>query len=166
MNLLVLIIIIIVVRSIILNKDNNGSQGVKGVRFVKIIQQKNYQYLSLAEVQVFDMSNTNVALNKKPKQSSIDFGGSAKRAVDGNTDGKYSKNSVTHTNRRKNSPEYWEVNLNKDFEISKVVIYNRTDCCSSRILNSKVQLLDKNKIILKELTINKDEKFITKNFLE
>jgi hypothetical protein len=75
----------------------------------------------------------NLALRKPARQSSTGYGGNAARAVDGNREGNYNANSVSHTN---NSPqEWWEVDLGNQQQISKIRIWNRTDCCSERLAN-------------------------------
>jgi hypothetical protein len=69
-------------------------------------------------------------------QSSTAFGGSSSRAVDGNRDGTFSNNSVTHTN---NSQAWWRVDLGATKKITWIDIYNRTDCCSDRLANFVVE---------------------------
>src|SRR3954452_15332870 len=51
----------------------------------------------------------NYALGKPATQSSTGWGGAASRAVDGNTDGNFFDNSVTHTLLEANA--WWEVDL-------------------------------------------------------
>ena len=106
-------------------------------------------YLSLAEVQVYDrLTNQNIAFRKPTKQSSTGWGGLSNRAVDGNTNGNYWSNSVTHTNNRN---PWWEVDLKKDYDISKIVVYNRSDCCQIRLNNAKIHLLKKDGSLFKEI---------------
>ena len=76
-------------------------------------------------------TKTNVALNQPTTQSSTGWGGVSKRAVDGNTSGNYWHYSVTHTNYEQNPS--WKVTLDRVYDIAEVVVYNRSDCCSSRI---------------------------------
>ncbi|NNE66638.1 MAG: hypothetical protein HKN33_08725, partial [Pyrinomonadaceae bacterium] len=90
----------------------------------------------------FAQEQQNLALNKAATQSS-DFGGDlgyASAAIDGFTDGNFSVGSVTHTaegpNKGTRDP-WWEVDLGSVFEISKVKIYNRTDCCGERLSQFK-----------------------------
>ncbi|HVE40795.1 MAG TPA: DUF1549 domain-containing protein, partial [Planctomycetota bacterium] len=94
------------------------------VRIVRVELPGKQRYLHLAEVQVFSRGE-NVALKGTAKQSSTDFGGDAKRAIDGNTNGDYNANSVCHTGLEDNP--WWEVNLGKEFPVDKVVLWNRTD---------------------------------------
>lgn len=133
-------------------------EGVEGVskeidisrsgRFVRI-QLAGADYLSLAEVEVFGSSssrhssrkkNTNLALGKIANQSSIGYNGDPRRAVDGNTDGNFNSNSVTHTN---NAPQqWWQVDLGRSQKIDRIRIWNRTDCCGQRLSNFYVLVSD------------------------
>ncbi len=79
-----------------------------------------------------------VAKGKPTTQSSNynSVNGLAMKAVDGNTSGKWSDQSVTHT--KKESNPYWEVDLKSSYSISRITIWNRTDCCSDRLNNLQV----------------------------
>ncbi len=74
---------------------------------------------------------TNLAQGKTATESSVAFGATADRAVDGNTDGSWSNNSVTHTNFDANA--WWNVDLGASGTINTISIWNRMDCCSSRL---------------------------------
>jgi hypothetical protein len=88
--------------------------------------------LSLAEVQVLGIDGvTNLALKKPARQSSTTWGGTADRANDGNTDGNYGGGSVSHTGVE--NPPWWEVDLGEEVPVSKITVWNRTDCCSHRL---------------------------------
>jgi len=76
---------------------------------------------------------TNVAQGKTSKQSSTSNGGVAGRAVDGNTNGTYSANSVTHTGSNANA--WWQVDLGSSYNLNNIVLWNRTDCCANRLAN-------------------------------
>lgn len=83
---------------------------------------------------------TDMALGRPALQSSTASDGAAARAVDGNRDGNYGAGSVTHT-----ADEYqpwWQVDLQASRTINKVVISNRTDCCSERLNNFQVLVSD------------------------
>ncbi len=73
----------------------------------------------------------NVALSGTASQSSTGFGGSASRAIDGNTDGNYANNSVTH-NQPPEDGAWWEVDLGAMTPIGRICIWWRTDCCFDR----------------------------------
>ena len=87
---------------------------------------------------------TNIAQDGVASQSSTAFSGAAARAIDGNTDGTYRNRSVTHT--ASNSIQaWWEVALTEVSTIDEIVVFNRTDdCCTSRLSNYTVSILDAN----------------------
>lgn len=102
----------------------DNSKPVSG-RYVRVELPGKTKILSLAEVQVFHGSE-NVARHGKAKQSSTDFNGPARLAIDGNTDGDFRKaKSTTHT--KESDDPWWEVDLGKAQELDKIVIWNRTD---------------------------------------
>ena len=80
----------------------------------------------------------NLALRKPATQSSTTNNGDAARAVDGNTDGSWSRNSVTHTDS--NAQAWWQVDLGGARAIKQVVVYNRTDCCDDRLSNFEIKV--------------------------
>jgi len=83
---------------------------------------------------VSDISAQNLALGKPTKQSSTAFGGDSGRAVDGNKDGNYFNNSMTHT--ADESSAWWEVDLGAVYDLDRIVVWNRTDdCCWERLQN-------------------------------
>lgn len=74
---------------------------------------------------VRDWSNLAVLRGAHATQSSTDFGGEASRAVDNNTSGLYSDDSITHT-ADEHQP-WWQVDLGVTQPISKLRIWNRSD---------------------------------------
>ena len=84
--------------------------------------------------------NENIALGKSTSQSSTSFGAEASRAVDGNTNGEFSQNSVTHT--ANSIQPFWQVDLGAIHDIDEIVLFNRTNCCSERLNNFTVSVLD------------------------
>lgn len=107
-------------------------------RFVRV-ELPGEKYLSLAEVQVFSGAD-NIAPKGIASQISVDFGGEAKRAIDGNTDGNYAANSTTHTGGGKDP--WWEVDLQSEQPIDKIAIWNRADGVGERLANSRVLILN------------------------
>lgn len=85
----------------------------------------------------------NLAYGKETSQLSTAASGDSSRAVDGNTSGVWSENSVTHT-----EDEYrpwWQVRLGQEYAIGDITIWNRTDsCCASRLQNIDVFIYDDN----------------------
>lgn len=85
-------------------------------------------------------SLANFALGKSTSQSSTFYSGLSSRAVDGNTSGAWTDNSVTHTEEDLNAS--WEVDLGSDYRIQYINIHNRTDCCSSRLSDFTVSVIN------------------------
>ena len=90
----------------------------------------------------------NVALNKPTKQSST-YGHTRHSphsglVVDGNTDGMFWRRSVSHTNRDSNP--WWEVDLQRDYTIKEIVVYNRRDCCEGRLQGFKIYLYNDDQV--------------------
>ena len=85
-------------------------------------------------------AQVNVAVNKRASQSSLytSNAGSPSNAVDGKTDGRWQSGSVTHTNGQGENNPWWTVDLGEVYEISKIRIWNRTDCCAERLDNFKI----------------------------
>lgn len=114
------------------------AKDVPKARFVRVEIPGNEKILSLAEVQVFDGTN-NIAPGKKASQSSLGFEGVPERAVDGNTDGDYTKNSTTHTDTETNP--WWELDLGAEGSIDAIVIWNRAEV-PERLSDFKVTVLN------------------------
>jgi len=95
--------------------------------------------ITIPELDGLFSGKLNVAKGKKATQSSESHGGKAYRAVDGNTSGIWSKNSVTHTSSQ--CDQWWEVDLNGVYDVEYIAIYNRLDCCQERLTNFIVELL-------------------------
>jgi hypothetical protein len=102
------------------------------------VQLSGTNNLSLAEVQVFGTGGapppTNLAQGKAATQSSTLPGyatSGAASAVDGSTDGNFTDGSVTATTLDPNP--WWQVDLGASTAVGSVVVWNRTDCCTSRL---------------------------------
>jgi hypothetical protein len=138
------------VRASISPADLDGKP-MKG-NFIRVSLPGPNRILSLAEVQAFS-GNENVARQGRATQSSIDYQGSAEKAIDGYTEGDFYKAlSVTHT-RVENDP-WWEVRLKEPKPIDKIVVWNRTDGgLQGRLAGARVQLLDESRHVVWEETI-------------
>ncbi|WP_051259426.1 alpha-L-fucosidase [Schaalia suimastitidis] len=76
--------------------------------------------------------SANLAFEKNARQSTTSWGGLPARAVDGNTDGVWDNNSVTHT-REYGDEQWWEVDLDADYKVTTVNVWNRAraDMCGA-----------------------------------
>lgn len=83
----------------------------------------------------------NLAKGKPATQSSIAWDGVPERAVDGNRNGAFSGNSVTHT-AEPSKEAWWQVDVGELAALDRVEIYNRTDCCGERLSNYWVMTSD------------------------
>ena len=114
-------------------------------RYVRI-QLSGANFLSLAEVQVLATGapvTNNISLGRPASQSSSltnSATGAASLAVDGNTDGNFFNGSVTATNI--DPAPWWQVDLGSSATVNSVVIFNRTDCCGSRLNDYWIFLSD------------------------
>ena len=142
-------------------------------------------YLNIAEVEVYDKNDINVSKGKKAYQVSTAPANffwnpantcrEASCAVDGETNGDWfstgdtvQTNSITHTylkpTKNENSWDllgdkdtiWWEVDLESDFELSLIKIYNRTDLASDRMKNARVIILDSAKNIINSYFLEDD----------
>lgn len=59
----------------------------------------------------------------------------ASKAIDGNTSGD-GQVTVTHTLESTNN--WWRIDLGAEYDLSRIDIYNRTNCCSDRLAGTKV----------------------------
>ncbi|MCB9952872.1 MAG: DUF1553 domain-containing protein [Planctomycetaceae bacterium] len=135
------------VKATIVPQGNSRPSG----RYVRVAMPGQKQFLSLAEVQVFS-GNENVALKGEATQSSTDYDGPAKFAIDGNTDGEFTKKSTTHT-AQDDSP-WWEVDLKASAAVDRIAVWNRTDGnVGNRLNNYTVQLLDENRNVVWSQTV-------------
>ena len=83
----------------------------------------------------------NLGLSGSASQSTTCYGGAANRAIDGNINGNFYQNSVTHTCNEENP--WWSVDLgDNEFIINRVFVFNRNECCMERLENSNVEILD------------------------
>ncbi|XP_078693730.1 uncharacterized protein LOC144923229 isoform X2 [Branchiostoma floridae x Branchiostoma belcheri] len=91
----------------------------------------------------------NVAQGKRAYQTSIMeiWHGDASRAVDRNTDANYHAGSCTHTvsGQGETDPSWW-VDLRQSYMVSRVVIFNRMDCCSERLNPFNIHIGDSDQV--------------------
>ncbi len=91
-------------------------------------------------VEVTPTETANLALNGVATQSSVDYDGEPSRAIDGNTDGNYSNNSVTHTLDEENP--WWQVDLLSEYNIGNINVFNRAGktAVKQRLSNFSVKI--------------------------
>jgi hypothetical protein len=116
------------------------------------ISLKGKVVLNLAEVQVFSAA-ANIAFQGEASQSSEEYGGKAERAIDGNTDGVFDNNSVSHTNGGPENP-VWKLKFPRDVTLNTIVVWNRTDeKWQDRLKDFTVSVRDEKDKVLWEKTV-------------
>jgi lysophospholipase L1-like esterase len=76
----------------------------------------------------------NLSTGKPVMQSSTAFSRGPGLAIDNNTDGIYSNGSIAMTQNELNA--YWQIDLQNNYTIHKIEIWNRTDACCINKLNN------------------------------
>lgn len=143
---------------------NDGSLYAKAVearytgsyRFVRITAScNNDNWLQISELQVFDENGNNVAKGKKvsARDSWPDSRARPDNAVSGNANIKPHP-MIYHSGSPCNS--WWMVDLGQDVNITKIVYYNRQDCCQGRINGALLDGLGVNGEILYRAVMNAD----------
>ncbi|GFH61904.1 hypothetical protein CTEN210_18380 [Chaetoceros tenuissimus] len=70
----------------------------------------------------------------------------ASLAIDGNTNRFWSGWSVTHTSTE--TDPWWKVQLQREFSISDIIVYNRSDdCCIDRLNNFRLTVMYNNAVV-------------------
>ncbi|KAI0225580.1 Fucolectin [Lamellibrachia satsuma] len=107
----------------------------------------------------------NLAKGRPAKQSTtLGTHYSAGKAVDGNRNSNMTKRSCTHTKSEAGS--WWQVDLDGTYQIRKVVITNRGDCCENRLKSFVIEVQQHENLVhicaSSEAALKKGE---TKSFL-
>ena len=112
-------------------------------------------HLHFAELEAYNNSNVNVALNKTSSASSEAYGGTKELANDGNTNGIYTNGSIWHSANDSNG-SWWEVDLGSEEVITTVKIYNRTDSdYYKKMLDGvEIKLLEGDRTVNQTFTFN------------
>lgn len=139
-------------------------QGIK-IRYVRL-ENESAVYWSIAEVEIYDLGGNNIAAGKPVSQGDETvLGGVPERALDGkkNADGTHAKQGITYTYSQ-GASHFWEIDLKKDSDISKIILYNRTDQVTvtsgkygnksnNRFKNTKVLLLTAQRELVKTFIV-------------
>uniref|UniRef100_F6U3M8 II-FBPL precursor n=1 Tax=Xenopus tropicalis TaxID=8364 RepID=F6U3M8_XENTR len=117
-------------------------EGLEG-RYVSVVIPGREENLSLCEVEVYGQEakavEVNLARLGDVKQSSTyrpEY--NAATAVDGNKNSNMMLGSCSHTNS--DNPAWWQLDLKKRYQVEKVVIVNRGDCCGERLRGAEVRV--------------------------
>jgi hypothetical protein len=122
-------------------------------RYIKL-QYNRVDYMNLAEIRVFSKKGgPNIITRNTPVTKSSGFQGDAfpaRNFVDGDTGQTYNFACTSG-----GDVPWIQVDLGSMIDIYKVVIFNRADCCQSRILGAVLQILnDENDMIYASNNVN------------
>uniref|UniRef100_A0A8C5QWI9 Fucolectin tachylectin-4 pentraxin-1 domain-containing protein n=1 Tax=Leptobrachium leishanense TaxID=445787 RepID=A0A8C5QWI9_9ANUR len=100
------------------------------------------EYLTLCEVKVygnFFYAGVNLALRGTSSQSSTyNELGAAENAIDGSSSANYMSKHCSHT--AQDAPPWWRLDLTKVYNVQRVKVTNREDCCSERINGAEIRI--------------------------
>jgi lysophospholipase L1-like esterase len=106
----------------------------KTVKSVKLPDVGSEVGVGVQALHIFSVAlagSPNLAQHKNTSTSSEGFGAASARVVDGDTNGVFNNNSVSHTNEDQFA--WWQVDLGAVAPISTINVWNRTDCCTTRL---------------------------------
>lgn len=119
------------------NSQNSIGCAYNRAQWIKI-QLLRTATLTLCEVEIYgsirlpDKEAVYLLSSGRPaKQSSTSGIGGASKAVDSEKDGDFSLGSCTKTTNSRNP--WWQIDLLDVFSIHHVLVWNRVDCCASRL---------------------------------
>lgn len=87
---------------------------------------------------VANVALTGTASQVSELQIGIDLG--ASKANDGNNNGDFGAFTLTHTDFA--AQAWWEIDLGARYELSRIELFNRTDCCAESLQNFHVLVSD------------------------
>ena len=104
-------------------------------RYVKLLGARQ-DCMNIAEVVVYDVNGKNVSQGRPVAMSSGYQGNMfpGSNLVDGNM------NNFAHSSCY--DVPWMQIDLGQNVDISKVRVYNRTDCCQARLVGTVVQIID------------------------
>jgi hypothetical protein len=117
--------------------DNASSSCIQYVRL-----EHSNQYIHVQQVEVYDTDGNNWALVKSGAKATASSGSQADPniAIDGNTDAKQGWPNSCCTNG--GPSDWWEVDLGREIQMDRVVVYNRPDTAGDRLKNCRLKLLN------------------------
>ncbi len=121
----------------------NSTTGTGKYRYVKIENPREWEYLTVQELEVYDGTGKNVAMSGNITTSSVFEGTTQNTAIDGETSDTKPWPNSTCTNP--GSSQWIELDLKNNADVKKIVVFNRPDCCQERLEGSKLTLYDSNR---------------------
>eukprot|EP00741_Cyanophora_paradoxa_P009266 tig00001493_g8976.t1 len=75
-------------------------------------------------------------------------------AADGNTKG-HARHDRIYESAKGDLRPWWQVDLKSPFKVDRVAIYNRTDCCSERLSDLNIVVLDRGREVFRHKVVGK-----------
>ena len=116
--------------------------------------------LQIAQLCVYNKTNQNVAGNQPTQSSGATHGTSERTAVDGTLSARPFP-SIYHGGNT--GTEFFQINLQVPHLLSKVVFYNRSECCGERALSYILTLIDGAGNVLETIPFTVSDPVITFN---
>ncbi|NP_001037891.1 novel protein similar to fucolectin precursor [Xenopus tropicalis] len=113
----------------------NGMEG----RYVSVVIPGREEELTLCEVKVYGEDNI-ARLGEATQSSTYRPEYNAVTAIDGDRNPDMMAGSCSLTGN--DNPAWWQLDLKKRYKVGRVVILNREDCCSERLLGAEVRVGD------------------------
>lgn len=133
------------------------------IKYVKLETSGKYP-ITISEVQVIDDYNKNVALGKSVMSSTKDDQ-TCFYVVDGNINGTEKKKNITNINNNEDEYSWLEINLQNEYHVKEIVIYNRSDKKDDiGVTDLNVILMDSDKQIIKQFKYG-EKAFYKKTFI-
>ena len=121
-------------------------------RTVRILQTPG-QYLHFSQIAVMDSNGINVAQGKQASVQSTWPGGNPQTPLDGALRPRpWTAN--WHIGPQQTSGGTYTIDLGANFDIVRIVVFQRTDCCTERIRGAIVSLIDAGGRVVSNQTIN------------
>ena len=119
-------------------------QNCRKVRMT-LIDPYKFQYLNFLELRVFDTNFNPISINK-PTVMTSQWSGSWYGKDKGNDN---SPHTMAHNNPTvAGEAQYWQVDLGSASTVRVVALYNRSECCNSRIMSYKLELLNSSDTVI------------------
>jgi hypothetical protein len=141
---------------------NSESKINNNIRYVKLIAPSGGDNpINISQIVVRDEKGTNIAMGKPVTASSSLGISTPQKIVDGNESARRYPDIFHSAN---NSGDHVTIDLNGNYNVNSVEIYNRGDCCSARIVGAKLLLMNAENNIIREVNISEDQPKITLDF--
>ena len=121
--------------------DPNLIHGVKTIR-IENYNQPNPSYIQIAELAAYNTAGQNVAYRKPTTASGNWPGYDPWKAVDGRWNSFHTAPTIRET-------DYWEVDLGTEHTLTRIVYYNRNECCRERIIGQTMILYNRDRQVIK-----------------